>query len=370
MALVVILFIAVFFFVALLGYALFFKNSSTLLKIAIIFIIVFLSIVAVTFKATLIDLQNVDDYSELGPFGDYIGGVLNPLISGFAVFAAGFAFYAQYQANKQVQKQFKVQQFENQFYEMIRLHKENVNTLYLRIKKKVKYSGKKQIVESTVTGKMVFDLMAFEFQIIYMIGLKNFFNETPKARLNEVYNIFFKGISERDKGIHSFYDEILELESYLDKLDYKAFNTKIKDRLKFSRDITPKIEFALFKGHARQLSHYYRHLFLTVKFVANQDETFMSYEKKRNYLRILRSQLSDTEQIFLFYNWYSDFGKQWENNENKFLTDYRMIHNLFDDLLIDQFKLEEIFNLNGGYRKEAGRDFDSLFEYQDFKKTT
>ena len=309
---------------------------------------------------------NTSKIDSIGTIGDAVGGILNPVIAIGAALLTFLAFYIQYQANRQVQEQFKVQQFESQFYEMLRLHKENVNSLYLTTKKKIIYPKDEDIIESTVQGRVVFEHMKFELILIYMIALKHFHNESPKVLLNEAYAIFFNGISETKKGKHGFFNEILELESYIDNLDYENFNKKLREGLRFNKDITQMLEFSLFKGHSHQLAHYYRHLFQTVKFIVNQNESFISYEKKRNFLRILRSQLSNTEQTLLFYNWYSNFGKQWEDDNNKYFTDYRMIHNLFNDLLISQFKLEDIFDLESGYRKEVNRKSDSLFEFQDW----
>jgi hypothetical protein len=366
MALVTIIFFVIVLFTLVLSYALFFKQSNKLLIIAIVFILVFLLLLGFTSFHSITLLNKSENYQQLGPYGDYIGGILNPLIAVFGVFAAGFAFYAQYEANRQVQKQFKIQQFESQFYEMLRLHKENVNSLYLTIKKKIINKENEEFLINNVTGKVVFEHMIKEFSLIYIIAMKNFFEDDPRVRLNEAYAVFFNGISDKYKGRHSFFDEIFELESYLDVLDYENFNKKLREGVKLERDIIQMLEFSLFKGHAHQLAHYYRHLFQTVKFIAKQDETFITYEKKRNYLRILRSQLSNTEQTLLFYNWYSKFGKQWEDDNNKFFTDYRMIHNLFNELLISHFKLEDIFDLKNGYRKEKNREIDNLFEFQDW----
>ena len=127
-----------------------------------------------------------------------------------------------------------------------------------------------------------------------------------------------------------------------------------------------KIDYPIFKGYSSQLGHYYRHLYQTVKFVVSQPENKVSYEEKRSYLRILRAQLSNIEQALLFYNWYSDFGKQWENTSNKFFTDYRIIHNLYNDLLHLGIKLEDLFDFDKGYKKEKNRPNDSLFESQDW----
>lgn len=44
-----------------------------------------------------------------------------------------------------------------------------------------------------------------------------------------------------------------------------------------------------------------------------------------------------------------------------------MIHNVYQNLLIEDIKLDEIFDLNNGYEKEKNREFDYLFEFQDWE---
>ena len=72
----------------------------------------------------------------------------------------------------------------------------------------------------------------------------------------------------------------------------------------------------------------------------------------------------------LFYNWKSDFGYNWENKKNNFFTNYRMIHNIYNNIIIKDFDLEEIFKLNEKeyYLKEEGRYWDPLFEFQDWER--
>ena len=85
----------------------------------------------------------------------------------------------------------------------------------------------------------------------------------------------------------------------------------------------------IMKGHFNELNHYYRHLYQMVKCVASFDENIVSYKEKRKYLRMLRAQLTNNEQLMLFYNWKSGYGRDWESlNGNHFFTDYRMIHNI------------------------------------------
>ncbi|QHS59927.1 hypothetical protein [Chitinophaga agri] len=90
-------------------------------------------------------------FLQTGQIGDTIGGLMNPFITIAGVIVTGLAFYIQYKANlqqrelfmlelaenkDQLQKQIenqnnqnKIQQFESQFYEMLKLHRENVTEM-------------------------------------------------------------------------------------------------------------------------------------------------------------------------------------------------------------------------------------------------
>ena len=98
-----------------------------------------------------------------------------------------------------------------------------------------------------------------------------------------------------------------------------------------------------------------------------------TYDEKRQFLRILRAQLSSAEQTLLYYNWKSKQGKQWEEDSTKpggnhFLTDYRMIHNIIPKdcwaFSSDEI-LQSLLEKNPGYRKL--NDEDTLFEMIDEK---
>ena len=43
-----------------------------------------------------------------------------------------------------------------------------------------------------------------------------------------------------------------------------------------------------------------------------------------------------------------------------------MIHNVYQDILIQDFKLTEIFDLKVDFRKEKEKDHDPLFEFEDW----
>ena len=118
------------------------------------------------------------------------------------------------------------------------------------------------------------------------------------------------------------------------------------------------------QGYHVHLGHYYRHLFHTVKYVTSR--TFLDYDAKLNYLRILRAQLSNYEQVMLFYNWLSDYGDQWENDANQFFNRYKMIHNLWSSQILDEeFFQSELKSLIIKYRSLGLKD--DLFESGDKK---
>ena len=87
---------------------------------------------------------------------------------------------------------------------------------------------------------------------------------------------------------------------------------------------------------------------------------------KLNYLRTLRAQLSNYEQVMLYYNWLSEYGNAWEDRNNHFLTEYKMIHNLwYTELLDDDYFKQNLKELVKIYGKLGVKD--DLFEMKDKK---
>lgn len=315
------------------------------------------------------------DFSNTGQIGDTIGGIMNPFIAIAGVLLTFLAFYIQYKANRlqrdlfrdeldEQSEQFRKTQFENQFYEMLRLHKENVNEIQIDQTKFQVTRDNTTKVEVTIHGARAFDLLLSEFEVCFYVAKMSFPDKDYKIWINEGYGAFFHGVNSKKLELHPFFKKLDSINESYSRL-FNGIN-KILDKESVDYNLEKELSFSLFHGHSSQLAHYYRHLFQTVKFITAQDNQFITYEEKRKYLRILRSQLSNQEQALLFYNWLSNFGKQWENEINKFFTDYRMIHNIYQDLLVIDIKLVELFDLKGSYLKEKDRIKDSLFEFQDW----
>lgn len=336
------------------------KNTKYLIYVLITLSIIFiiLSFVApwLFTSYSIIDLTNKDNAS----IGDTLGGIMNPFIAISGVILTFIAFYIQYKANQyqriqfniQLEKekeQFKIQldlqrdqflksQFENQFYQMLSIHRANINDLRtMKTEFEIDTFELTKMDRSEIAGIKALKYLLNELELCLKLAKKHFPDVTVTKMVNEAYGLFWNGVSKKEENKHSFFIEAL----------------KIKENFGNS----------IFLGKSNQLAHYYRQLFQTVKFIVNQ--SIYTYEEKRNFIRILRSQLPNEEQVLLFYNWYSGFGHQWEDGKNKFFTDYRMIHNIFPNMItIENIDLKKLFDTSN-LLIEKNRLNDSLFEYED-----
>lgn len=375
MALVSIIFLVLFIFVLLLSYNLFFKSSSKLLIIAIIFIIFFLGLLGLTLNIGLVELNNTDDYSKLVPYGEYIGGIINPLISVFAVFAAGFAFYAQYDANRKIQEQFKIQQFETRLFKMLDIYNINVENLKFKTRKKGNnYSGKvifPHLVSNFNTLKN--DILSFiEIKEIYLNNFieEEYLNEIKtKCKIHNIYNfiileltyvIFLYGVGVNGrKNIRAILNgkykkkELNIILNYLSAIpveyntDYEKNILAFKnDMILFSNYDKPNNEKfdKYYNGHQNNLAHYFRHLFMIIRYINNQDS--LNYDQKWEYSKLLRTQLSNHEQELFFLNSISIIGREWELNQSdentRLITKYDLIKNI-SKALRDKYRVEDFY---------------------------
>ncbi|OQP59564.1 hypothetical protein A3860_36860 [Niastella vici] len=295
-------------------------------------------------------------YTTTGQIGDTIGGLMSPFINLSAVIVTGLAFYMQYRANKlqvdiftdqikQTERQFKqeqlyqekqnrIQQFESQFFEMLRLHKANVDELTIT----------SVVNGNPVSKRQAFVTMADEFKT-FLSYIK--FEHLPFIdEYKHAFEIFFWGFNS----------------DYIDIDSLSHSWSRIIDGPN-ERDYAHPIDFREYKGYSSALGHYFRHLFLMVKFVAYSD-VITDYNSQMKYLKILRAQLSNHEQILLFYNWLSEgYGGAWENEENHFFTKYKIIHNLWvGELFQHQYIVDAVNGLIDKYNRNPKET--PLFEFQ------
>ncbi len=316
-------------------------------------IVIFLSVIYIIAIISVHSLSNEvleytkNAFSVSGSLGDTINGIFAPLIGGLAVITTFLAFIAQYDANQKITDQFHKERFENKYYEMLRLHKENVNEISLNLN------------NENQQGRKAFVLLFKELRNIY--GTYKGYNEktnllsdiSSESQKQEIllriaYNHMFYGVDiDTEKPNNILAKEYEEYEYKLCKqlphiydkpdLDYQQFATdKVVDYTysnngkKYTKEYESKKQ--PYAGNAAKLGHYYRHIFQMVKFIVKN--TVLNWDEKYEYIKMLRGQLSNHEQALIFYNaiwldkdtWWNDRDK--EGNKYRYLLDYALIKNV------------------------------------------
>lgn len=233
-------------------------------------------------------------------YGGFVGGIAGAL---FALVAAILLFLN----FKSQEKSAARQSFESRFFEMIRLHRENV----AEMSHKSPYEAGGPIE----TGRRVFLSMQDQYRDIYEICKEiagNKFDTEDIANIS--YLFFFFGVGQKS---------LVMLRPYLERYNEGGLFDRLVDQLReiktnYSDDIVR------FGGHQLRLGHYYRHMFQSVKFVdSNRD---LNLREKQGYVKMLRAQLSTTEQAIFFYNSISRLGRKWRSNG--YVERYELIKNL------------------------------------------
>lgn len=281
-----------------------------------------------------------------GAIGDTFSGIAAPFIGIMGVLLTFLAFWVQFEANERQRGDIRRERFENKFYELLRLHKENVNEINI-------FSG-------TYTGRSAFIKMYEEYRDIFNYALKVNEKLEPHQALDKeqihefAYLFFFIGIGRSTQNsfnvgsLHQSYINALRIELESIQTAYDKYLEDLKDEQKDIKSFpfkydnnkghTLNYKYRPFDGHLSRLGHYYRHLFQMVKFVIVNNDLNLKNEEKYQYLKTLRATLSNHEQVMLYYNtfgppgnkWWADTDKDYKGNEVKtrIILDYKMIKNI------------------------------------------
>jgi gas vesicle protein len=259
-----------------------------------------------------------------GQFGDLIGGFVGTIVALVGVLLL-------FETLKEQRNIYIKQQVETRFFELIKLHRDNVSEMQSK--------GEE--------GRSVFIVIKDEFHDLYDLILEWYpFNKSglteqtwKRNTIQIVYLIIFFGVDnssteylkKRIKEIMSNMSAYKEFETHcLSELISNHKKTKGDNDMKARGHCT----YLKYDGHQSRLSHYYRHLFQTVKYINKQPANLFTYDEKYDYIRILRAQLGTHEQALLLYNAISPIGEPWElaetiTKENeKLITKYNLLKNI------------------------------------------
>lgn len=267
-------------------------------------------------KVTTMGIKDVEEVTTmgikdvveiLGPFGDFFGGMLNPILTFCSFMALLMTIILQQRelklSREQVEisvkelaetrkateissealleqaKSLKIQNFENTFFNMIDLH--NKSLLNIKVEKEN-------------------------------------FNISPRGNSNSYHYIFEKRLEGREVINHIFFNFLKFQNQFAECYTQKRTSIIFEDFIRyFSFDI----------------NHYFRNIYQVLKFI---DNSYIS--NKKFYSNILRAQLSSTELGMLFFN---SIGKNGNEKLLPLLIKYEFLeHTLFDDKTIDFLSID------------------------------
>ena len=299
--------------------------------------------------------------------GEAIGGITAPVIGIFSILLLCITLKSQKDAAN-------LSAFENRCFKLVELHRKNVEEMYSEARdvngQYVIYLIQRQIGACVEDTKDFFDNTPLE-GIIKDSFRKELIAARPDVdilsfiKIDIAYSIVCIGVKD---------ESLQTLESLLSKryqesfvkplvlyLHLKPADNKEKawdDWTRIGRETLPakkKIVSELFSGnhseevlnkypdfilnnhkvyywgHQFRLGHYFRHLYASVEYIDKQG-TLLGVDPYE-YVRLLRSQLSETEQIVFMANSISDMGGEWElfrkeEDGKQYITKYGLIKNI------------------------------------------
>lgn len=251
------------------------------------------------------------DPTAAGQLGDFVGGYVGTLFGLVSVILLYLTLRREIKANA-------LQHFENRYFEMLKMHRDNVASVGLQ----------------GATGPKIFVLLIRELRQIHVVvtqvAAENEQNLTPGEAMHIAYYCLFFGTGRNSsrmlKRSLSGFDS-----AFVDALETRLDDPQLKKKAARER----KFEYTPFEGHQSRLGHYYRHLYQTLRYI---DQQPISAKAKYEYGKTVRAQLSTHEQALLLVNSLTPIGRNWWRHD--LLTTYRMVQNVPQDFFDPNTELD------------------------------
>ena len=281
------------------------------------------------------------DSDSISNYGDFLGGI-----------ATVISIYYLYRTLHEQGRQFQIQNFERRFLEMVRFNRNAVDQMNC--------IDTSRIEMPKVEGKEVFEFFhsqlneAIEIVKVFVAkeqyrlfdeseGEKNAWNDNlrKEQKINNIaFLVTFFGVKNagynllKTRYLLQYNTEGVEklLREFRLRLSaVVSTDTELVNPVEESKQINN--EEKLFVGFQYNVGNYFRTLFQCVKYVNKQP--FLNYQEKYEYVKMLRCQMSNAEEMVLFYDTICDLGKAWEYEgkknkdvNNQLVTKYNLIKNI------------------------------------------
>lgn len=236
--------------------------------------------------------------SSAGLLGDFIGGYIGTTFALLSVVLL-------YTTLKSQRKTAALQNFESRYFELLKMHRDNVAEL--------------QIGDSE--GRKLFVLLMREFRAcadqIKEVATRQKLDFTSYEMLELGYYVLYFGVGPNSSRMLK--TSLAKFDtSFIAELEHVLNTSTLKEKIKAER----RLGYLPFEGHQSRLGHYYRHLFQMITFVDHQKIDIDKYE----YIKTIRAQLTNHEQAFLLINSLTPMGRAWW--DRNLMIKFKMVRNL------------------------------------------
>ena len=212
------------------------------------------------------------DYNLFGTFGDFVGGILGTIFALLGTLMVVRTFRYQQNVTRDNKKQLETQRLNDLFFELIKLYQTEVKELCGQISQVRSYKQNEDVPQSDkdTNKKMTVEKTEISYND------KDFF-DYEKRRLQN-------GFRNR-----------------------KSFHANSREALKY---------YMLFYIENRaKIAAYFRTIYRIYDLI---DSSKLDEETKKNYLKIMRAQLTESELFFIRYNAMSYYGANFVKYINKY----------------------------------------------------
>jgi hypothetical protein len=283
-----------------------------------------LTLILFIFNTTELKTSLPIDSGIIGNYGTIVGGILASIFGLVSILLV-------IQTINEQERQNELQNIESRFFELLKLHRENVSQFQSKGK-----TGRGVVINIYDEYNELFNTIK-QWCEPGILGLKNE-DEWNKKCCQIAYEITFFGVGNNTtEHLKSRLKVIINNENFFDNKFYPGFlKIKIENHKKRKEENKEKLisqkEYLENDGHQSRLGHYFRHLFQTVKFIDEQPKNLLNYDNKYSYIKTLRAQLTTHEQAIFLYNSLTHLGDKWEQKQKvdnkKLITKYNLIKNL------------------------------------------
>lgn len=233
-----------------------------------------------------------------GQLGSFVGGYVGAI---FALTGVVLLF----STLKSQRLAFAQQNFETKYFELIKMHRENVA----------------EIEVQGSSGRKVFVLLMRELrcalEIVRAVAKTSHQQLTQQDMLHVAYYCLFFGVGPNSSRMLKMSLSTFN-PAFVDAVEKELNKLGTKDEIREERNFG----YVPFEGHQSRLGHYYRHLYQMIRYVDGQDLAIDKYE----YVKTIRAQLSTHEQALLLVNSLTPMGQDWWRKN--LIVKYRMVQNI------------------------------------------